>query len=842
MIEKNGYFWYTIQIYYAYFSLNKTMRKRIHTAVMRFKSKKNILLIAGVFLVLIVGIGAIWLSQPRAKFLRTDTNPDACDVEPQSVNDPVECPPRNGTNGTYKYYSEMGCCLNGEERDNTQCGAPVRIQARFYHRTCGTDTSPGPLYVGCKAVFDATVKSANGQSAIPESDPQWTCTGPANIETGRCYLPSGMVTAPGTISCTVCVNNGTVCDTATVVAVANGNSNSGGVECGTPPAPATLTAQCTGSGPSVRLTWNNQAGACASGLLRSVNGGETTWVEPGPAMGETTFTDVNVSRGNSYSYRFKNHPSVSSSTITVNISSSGACTIGGTNSNQNGGTSNSNTNAGGNGNNNGGNNGNGNGSGGNNNTNGGTGGNSNVNASGNTNTNDGTGGNNNLNGGTGGNGNTNGGTGGNSNTNGGTGGNQNENSTTHKACQQRRCVELPGPGGNFCTGDEDCALDLENLFILTNPFNALRVNTAIENGKVRLTLPETNSNVTWSLRGTSGGTLDQYAGSEVIYTPGGINGDEVISLSDGTSRAYVAIQVRYINAIVSLDVTVLNTIGTDPDLDFELNLSLGADIGDRIQFKAIGQYRDPETDLLSFKDVTTLVTWSSTNPPVGDIVTGGLFSAVTTGTTSIYATAEPVSSNVIIIHVNPTFPSVNPSGYEPHFNPNPMARGYTTRFWVFIQTDTGPDDLEIVSADLSQFNIAPVCEEAGNSNSTGGDCNSDWRMTGAEFEGNGRWYYIEFRVPFTVADGTYPVRIQATSVSGQIDRHLTVDLRVVSEVTRGDVSGDGLVTIQDAIYSLQVAVGKLKETSSKINVLGDCNGDGHIGLPEAICVLHSLTL
>jgi len=49
------------------------------------------------------------------------------------------------------------------------------------------------------------------------------------------------------------------------------------------------------------------------------------------------------------------------------------------------------------------------------------------------------------------------------------------------------------------------------------------------------------------------------------------------------------------------------------------------------------------------------------------------------------------------------------------------------------------------------------------------------------------------------------------------------------------------MSVQDAILALQVSVGKIKETHPNVNVTADVNGDGHIGLPEAIFVLNSLS-
>jgi len=65
-------------------------------------------------------------------------------------------------------------------------------------------------------------------------------------------------------------------------------------------------------------------------------------------------------------------------------------------------------------------------------------------------------------------------------------------------------------------------------------------------------------------------------------------------------------------------------------------------------------------------------------------------------------------------------------------------------------------------------------------------------MKEGEIEGNGRWYYLEFRVPFTVQNGEYKVNIRAASSDNKIDRHFSIPLRVIGEVIKGDINGDGI--------------------------------------------------
>ncbi len=403
------------------------------------------------------------------------------------------------------------------------------------------------------------------------------------------------------------------------------------------------------------------------------------------------------------------------------------------------------------------------------------------------------------------------------------------------------CKKVPGSGQRQCVSDDTCKLQLQNLYIVTNPFNDLMIGYQVTNNTVsfRAVSRLSSSNaVTWSLRGNAGGSLDRTAGESVTYTAGSISGQDVLTLSSGQNKAYALVTVRYSGSQPTFDITTTNLVQEQGT--FPLNISLGADIGGTIPLKALAEYKDPATGQTKFVDVTSALSWSSSNADIGAVDSLGLFAAKKTGTTRISGTFNSLTSNAITIAVNPTFPEVNPAGYEPHFNPNPVARGYSTRFWVFVESDSGNrDDICVVSADLSQLNIAPVCTGSG---SQIGDCNSQWRLQPAESEGRGRWYYLEFRVPFTVQNGTYPIRVQATSCAdNKIDRRLTVPLRVVSEVNKCDVNGNGQFDILDPIFALQAAVGTKKQTDPFINIFADINGDGRIGVPEAICALRELT-
>ncbi len=59
------------------------------------------------------------------------------------------------------------------------------------------------------------------------------------------------------------------------------------------------------------------------------------------------------------------------------------------------------------------------------------------------------------------------------------------------------------------------------------------------------------------------------------------------------------------------------------------------------------------------------------------------------------------------------------------------------------------------------------------------------------------------------------------------------------DVENGDVSGDGEITLSDAILVLKNMVGM--DASSAVNKCADSNGDGKIGLADMVFILREIT-
>ena len=61
-------------------------------------------------------------------------------------------------------------------------------------------------------------------------------------------------------------------------------------------------------------------------------------------------------------------------------------------------------------------------------------------------------------------------------------------------------------------------------------------------------------------------------------------------------------------------------------------------------------------------------------------------------------------------------------------------------------------------------------------------------------------------------------------------------LKIV-RIQRGDVNGDGTVSLKDVISALQVVTGQSPDSIMKV---ADVDGDGRIGLGEAVIILQKL--
>ena len=59
---------------------------------------------------------------------------------------------------------------------------------------------------------------------------------------------------------------------------------------------------------------------------------------------------------------------------------------------------------------------------------------------------------------------------------------------------------------------------------------------------------------------------------------------------------------------------------------------------------------------------------------------------------------------------------------------------------------------------------------------------------------------------------------------------------VISGVIRGDLDGDGEITVADALAALRIAA-KLAEETPQAVAIADSDGDGHITVADALAIL-----
>jgi len=187
--------------------------------------------------------------------------------------------------------------------------------------------SDGPIHI--RTVLDATPKCGNGKECYPNKDPLWVCTAAPGVmyQGGRdghdfydCYNPIIHRTNYGPITCCAGTNLSGDCFTWNLAAPPGGAPAPGTPPSGGLPTPAQLSVQC-GTNQNV-LSWVTPlpAGSNASAINKTSTapGGSPVAVQIGVDLGKnpSSYTDTDVQPGYTYSYRFKNHVSVASNTVT----------------------------------------------------------------------------------------------------------------------------------------------------------------------------------------------------------------------------------------------------------------------------------------------------------------------------------------------------------------------------------------------------------------------------------------------------------------------------------------------------------------------------------------------
>jgi hypothetical protein len=101
-------------------------------------------------------------------------------------------------------------------------------------------------------------------------------------------------------------------------------------------------------------------------------------------------------------------------------------------------------------------------------------------------------------------------------------------------------------------------------------------------------------------------------------------------------------------------------------------------------------------------------------------------------------------------------------------------------------------------------------------------------------DGDGRYEgaYNQF-----TKNGDYMITFYARNRSGLLTASTPTRVTVQGALEMGDLNGDNVINLADAVMALQIMAGKAPTGPANM-VPADVNGDGKIGLAEAIYILH----
>src|SRR5204862_4862789 len=131
----------------------------------------------------------------------------------------------------------------------------------------------------------------------------------------------------------------------------------------------------------------------------------------------------------------------------------------------------------------------------------------------------------------------------------------------------------------------------------------------------------------------------------------------------GTTTITAALGVVSVNTTLTVTVAALSTITVTPSAPSIAN-------GTKQQFTATGTYSDFTT-----QDLTTQVTWSSSNTAFATIDSAGLATSVAAGTTPVTATLGLVSGNTTLTVTAATLSTIAVTPTDPS-----LAKGLTPQF------------------------------------------------------------------------------------------------------------------------------------------------------------------
>jgi len=141
----------------------------------------------------------------------------------------------------------------------------------------------------------------------------------------------------------------------------------------------------------------------------------------------------------------------------------------------------------------------------------------------------------------------------------------------------------------------------------------------------------------------------------VTSSTGGVATSHVVSKVDPTGGVIACSATAAGLTPGAVNVTtapkILQSIAIETTTGGKVNTA-SPKVGETVQFKATGHYKDPSTNETSTADITTAVAWASSVTAKGTIGAGtGLFTALTEGATNVTATLGAITSNAVAMSV-----------------------------------------------------------------------------------------------------------------------------------------------------------------------------------------------
>ena len=264
------------------------------------------------------------------------------------------------------------------------------------------------------------------------------------------------------------------------------------------------------------------------------------------------------------------------------------------------------------------------------------------------------------------------------------------------------------------------------------------------------------------------------------------------------------------------------------------------------------------------------ITWSSSNTDIATVLDDGTVTAKKVGTCEIIAHASETEnynefSKSYTLVVVPKYISPSVSGYESNYdytgsqikpsvtveyNDLPLVENVDYTISYDENTNVGYGRIYIYPVDGSNYTFSETSYSFYISRKAIQDENVTISPTSVIYDGNPKTVDITVIVDgrTLVKDTDYTVNYSSNTNVGTAyiyitgignyggSAYTTFEITEAPEYDKGDMNGDGEITLSDVIYLLKVYLGVVEPTDMD-DVVGDMNDDGNIGLVDIILLL-----